>query len=87
MKGIAELFVPFSKVVFFIKVIAGRSSDPNGLISHIEGGALPPPATNISSRYAPLVELVDTLVLEASASASEFESRRGHQLILWRVYA
>ena len=30
--------------------------------------------------YAPLVELVDTLVLEASAQASEFESRRGHQI-------
>ena len=30
--------------------------------------------------FAPLVELVDTLVLEASAQASEFESRRGHQI-------
>ena len=29
-------------------------------------------------QYAPMVELVDTLVLEASASASEFESRLGH---------
>ena len=27
-----------------------------------------------------MVELVDTLVLEASAQASEFESRLGHQL-------
>ena len=33
-----------------------------------------------SNQYAPMVELVDTLVLEASASASEFESRLGHQL-------
>ena len=27
-----------------------------------------------------MVELVDTLVLEASASASEFESRLGHHI-------
>ena len=30
--------------------------------------------------YAPMVELVDTLVLEASASACEFESRLGHHI-------
>ena len=29
--------------------------------------------------YAPMVELVDTLVLEASTSVCEFESRLGHQ--------
>ena len=29
-----------------------------------------------------MVELVDTVVLEATASASEFESRLGHQI--WR---
>ena len=35
--------------------------------------------------YAPMVELVDTLVLEASASASEFESRLGHQIMeVWQ---
>ena len=28
-----------------------------------------------------MVELVDTLVLEASAQASEFESRLGHQIM------
>ena len=28
---------------------------------------------------APMVELVDTLVLEASTSVCEFESRLGHQ--------
>ncbi len=34
----------------------------------------------VSNIYAPMVELVDTLVLEASASACEFESRLGHQI-------
>ena len=43
---------------------AGRSSDPHGLISHSESGALPLPAT----KNAQMVELVDTLVLEASTS-------------------
>jgi len=28
-----------------------------------------------------MVELVDTVVLEATASASEFESRLGHQIL------
>ena len=30
--------------------------------------------------FAPMVELVDTLVLEASTSVCEFESRLGHQI-------
>ena len=35
--------------------------------------------TLTARKYAPVVELVDTLVLEASARAWEFESPRGHQ--------
>ena len=35
--------------------------------------------------YAPMVELVDTLVLEASTSVCEFESRLGHQIMeVWQ---
>ena len=37
-------------------------------------------STYMVKNYAPMVELVDTLVLEASAQASEFESRLGHQI-------
>ena len=38
-------------------------------------------STYMVKNYAPMVELVDTLVLEASAQASEFESRLGHQIM------
>jgi hypothetical protein len=48
-----------------MQVDAGRSRDPHGFICHSESGALPLPAT----KYALMVELVDTLVLEASAQA------------------
>jgi hypothetical protein len=45
------------------KLLREGQVDPNGLISHIEGGALPPPATKL----CPDGGMVDTLVLEASA--------------------
>ena len=38
--------------------------DPNGLISHIEGGALPPPATKLEMN-AQMAKLVNAAVLEA----------------------
>ena len=48
----------------------------------MERGSIP----LVCTKYAPMVELVDTVVLEATASASEFESRLGHQLILHLIY-
>lgn len=44
----------------------------------MEVGSIPTGCT----KYAPMVELVDTVVLEATASASEFESRLGHQYVV-----
>jgi hypothetical protein len=35
---------------------------------------------DVKEAPAPMVELVDTLVLEASTSVCEFESRLGHQI-------
>ena len=37
----------------------------------------------LTSKHAPMVELVDTLVLEASTSVCEFESRLGHHSIIY----
>ena len=47
---------------------------------HGGGQGFESPTVRHDCYFAPMVELVDTLVLEASAQASEFKSRLGHHI-------
>lgn len=61
---------------------AGRSSDPNSLISCLEDGAIPSPATNIS--VAQLAEQRSPKP-KVGGSIPPWDAKQG--IILWQIYS